>query len=162
MRALVWVTEPGWEAAVDAARHVLPPDAEITLLHVTPAEIEEAVAGPRRGLLGRRPPPPPGPPPPPPPPGGGPPGPPPPPLHEALGVEAEAILAAAGERLGRPAATRARTGRPERDVLAEAQDHDVLVLSRDGAADHGPASLAPWARFVVDHAQLPVVLASPR
>lgn len=84
------------------------------------------------------------------------------PLHEALGAEAEAILTAAGERLGRPAATRAQTGRPEREVLAEAEDHDVLVLSRDGAADHGPASLAPWARFVVDHAQLTVVLASPR
>jgi hypothetical protein len=153
MRALVWVTEPGWEAAADAALAVLAPDAEITLLHVTPAEIEEAVAAPRRGLLGRRPPPPP-------PPGGPPP--PPPPLHEALGAEAEAILAAARERLGRPAATRARTGRPEREVLAEAQDHDLLVLSRDGAADHGPASLAPWARFVVDHAGLTVVLASPR
>ena len=167
MRALVWVTEPGWEAAVDTARAVLPADAEVTLLHVTPAEIESAAELSRRGLLGRRRPPAPPPPPPPPHEGGPHPPPPPPPhgddpVHEALGAEAEGVLAAAAERLGRPATTRARTGRPEQEVLDEAAGHDVLVLSRDGASDRGPASLAPWARFVVDHADGPVVLASPR
>jgi nucleotide-binding universal stress UspA family protein len=159
MRVLVWVTEVGWEAAVDAARGAVGPNADVTLLHVTPAEVEEAAEAPRRGLLGRRPPPPPGHGPPPPPPGHRPPH---PDVRAALGEEADAILAAAAEHLGRPAERHKRTGRPEREVLDEAAGHDLLVLSRDGAPSPGPASLAPWARFVLDHAQTPVLLASPR
>jgi nucleotide-binding universal stress UspA family protein len=157
MRVLVWVTEVGWEAAVDAARGVMGPNAEVTLLHVTPAEVEEAAETARRGLLGR---------PPPPPPGHGPPPPrhrpPHPDVRAALGEEADAILAAAAERLGRPAARRQKTGRPEREILDEAAGHHLLVLSRDGDPSPGPASLAPWARFVLDHAKVPVLLASPR
>jgi nucleotide-binding universal stress UspA family protein len=159
MRVLVWVTEVGWEAAVDAARGVAGPTAGVTLLHVTPAEVEDAVEAPRRGLLGRRPPPPAGHGPPPPPPGHHPAH---PDVRAALGEEADAILAAAAERLDRPAERRKRTGRPEREVLDEAAGQDLLVLSRDGAPSPGPASLAPWARFVLDHAKVPVLLASPR
>jgi nucleotide-binding universal stress UspA family protein len=81
-------------------------------------------------------------------------------MRAALGEEAEAILAAAAKRLRRPAATDRRRGRPERVALAAAAGHDLLVLSRDGAPGAGPHSLAPWARFVVDHARLPVLLAS--
>jgi len=62
MRAVVWISETTWEACVDEARAFLPDDAEITLLHVAPGDVEELAAGGRAGLLGRRPPPPPGPP----------------------------------------------------------------------------------------------------
>ena len=50
----------------------------------------------------------------------------------------------------------------EREVVAAAEDCDLLVLARDG--DHerlGPHSLAPPARFVVDHAPCRVLLVWP-
>lgn len=140
MRALVWVTEWGWEAAVDLARGVLPPEADIVLLHVTPAETETALAGPRHALLGRRPPP--------------------PPPVAPLTREAEDVLADAATRLGRPAERVARTGRVEREVLDAARGADVLLLARDGEERPGPKSLGAAARFVVDHATVPVLLAA--
>jgi nucleotide-binding universal stress UspA family protein len=150
MRALVWIVEDTWEATVDEAAAFLPADAEITLLHVAPTDVETLAAGARHGLLGRprhRPPH----------------GPPPPePLREISDEAAAELLAEAAARLGRQARTDSRRGRVEREVVAAAEGADLLVLARDG--DHsrlGPHSLGPPARFVVDHAPCRVLLVWP-
>ena len=141
MRALVWIAENTWEACVDRARSLLPDGAEVTLLHVAPSDVEEFVAsGPAR-LLGRHPPPPPG-----------------PPLRAIADEEAQALLDAARERLGRPARLVARRGRIEREVVDACTETDLLVLARDGELRLGPPSLGPRARFVVDHAPCPLLL----
>jgi nucleotide-binding universal stress UspA family protein len=147
MRALVWIVEDTWEATVAEAAAFLPADAEVTLLHVAPGDVETLAEGSRHGLLGRarrHPPPPPGPP---------------PPLRAISDDAAEALLAEARGRLGRDAAAERRRGRVEREVVAAAEGMDLLVLARDG--DHtrlGPHSLGPAARFVVDHAPCRVLL----
>ena len=141
MRALVWIVEDTWEATVAEAAAFLPADAEVTLLHVAPGDVETLAEGSRQGLLGRRRPPPDA------------------PLRAISDEAARALLAEARERLGREAATEHRRGRVEREVLAVAQGMDILVLARDG--DHsrlGPHSLGPAARFVVDHAPCRVLL----
>jgi nucleotide-binding universal stress UspA family protein len=145
MRALVWIVEDTWEATVDEAAAFLPADAEVTLLHVAPSDVESIAEGARHGLLGR-------------------PrrhhgAPPPRPLRAISDEAAEALLAGARERLGREAAAVRRRGRVEREVVAMAEWMDLLVLARDG--DHtrlGPHSLGPAARFVVDHAPCRVLL----
>jgi nucleotide-binding universal stress UspA family protein len=133
---------------VDAARPLLPADAEITLLHVSPTEVEEAAAGALAGLLGR-----------------GRPGPGRHPAERlsALSKQAAAeLLVAAAARLGRAARRQATTGRVERVVVQAAQDADLLVAARDGdRSSLGPASLGPATRFVVDHAPCPVLLVWP-
>jgi nucleotide-binding universal stress UspA family protein len=145
MRALVWIVEDTWEATVDEAAAFLRADAEVTLLHVAPADVESVAHGARHGLLGR-------------------PrrhhGPPPPePLRAISDEAAEALLAGARERLGRDAATERRRGRVEREVVAMAEGMDLLVLARDGDRTRlGPHSLGPAARFVVDHAPCRVLL----
>ena len=151
MRALVWIVEDTWEATVAEAAAFLPADAEVTLLHVAPGDVETLAEGSRHGLLGRRrhPPPP------------GPPGPP-EPLRAISDEAAEALLAEARERIGRDARTERRRGRVGHEVAAAAEGMDLLVLARDG--DHsrlGPHSLGPAARFVVDHAPCPVLLVWP-
>ena len=142
MRTLVWIVEDTWEATVAEAAALVPPDAEITLLHVAPADVEELAGGGRRGLLGRHPPP--------------------PPEHGIRAISdeaAQALLDDARERIGRPAETVARRGRVEREVVAAAQDADLLVLARDGDRKRlGPKTLGPPARFVVDHAPCRVLL----
>ena len=142
MRALVWIVEDTWEATVAEAAAFVPPAADITLLHVAPADVEELAGGGRRGLLGRHPPP--------------------PPEHRIRAISdeaAHALLEDARERIGRPAETVARRGRVEREVVAAAQDADLLVLARDGDRGRlGPKSLGPPARFVVDHAPCRVLL----
>ena len=138
MRAVVWIVEETWEATVDAAAALLPPDAEIELLHVR-GEVEAVVAGGRRGLLGRHPPPAPD------------------PVPAALAAAEEALLADAAARLGRPATASSRKGPAEHAVLDAAVRADVLVLARD-RDDPGPRSLGHAARFVVDHAPCDVVL----
>jgi len=150
MRALVWIVEDTWEATVDEAAAFLPADAEVTLLHVAPTDVETLAAGARHGLLGRprhRPPH----------------GPPPPAPLRAISDEAAAkLLADAAARFGRDARTDSRRGRVEREVVAAADGVDLLVLARDG--DHsrlGPHSLGPPARFVVDHAPCRVLLVWP-
>ena len=142
MRALVWIVEDTWEATVAEAAAFVPPAADITLLHVAPADVEELAGGGRRGLLGRHPPPPPE------------------HLIRAISDEAaHALLEDARERIGRPAETAARRGRVEREVVAAAQDADLLVLARDGDRGRlGPKSLGPPARFVVNHAPCRVLL----
>src|SRR4051812_49545717 len=109
MRALVWIVEDTWEATVAEAAAFLPADAEVTLLHVAPGDVETLAEGSRHGLLGRRrhPPPP------------GPPGPP-EPLRTISDEAAEELLAEARVRLGRDARTERRRGRVGHEVAAAA------------------------------------------
>ena len=144
MRALIWIVPDTWEATVAEAAALLPADADITLLHVATAEVEELAGGARHGLLGRHPPPPHA------------------PLRAVSDEEAAALLRDAAARLGRAAELLARRGRVEREVVAAAADADLLVLARDGdRARPGPHSLGPPARHVVDHAPCRVLLVWP-
>jgi nucleotide-binding universal stress UspA family protein len=148
MKVLVWIVEGTWEGCVDAARQVLAADAEVTLLHVTPAEVAEAAGGAAAGLLGR----------------GRRPGRDPAQRIQATGQLAAAeLLDAAQARLGRPAAKLWRRGRVERLVTeAAAEGADLLVVARDGDRSRlGPHSLGPATRFVVDHAPCAVLLVWP-
>ena len=145
MRALVWIVEDTWEATVAEAAAFLPADAEVTLLHVAPGDVETLAEGSRHGLLGRR----------------RHPGPPEPhePLRAISDAAATALLAEARDHLGREASTERRRGRVGHEVAAAAEGMDLLVLARDG--DHsrlGPRSLGPGARFAVDHAPCRVLL----
>ena len=145
MRALVWIVEDTWEATVAEAAAFLPADADVTLLHVAPGDVETLARGSREGLLGRaRRHPPPAPP---------------EPLRAISDEAAEALLAEARERLGRDARAERRRGRVEREVVAAADAMDILVLARDGDRSRpGPHSLGLHARFVVDHAPCRVLL----
>jgi nucleotide-binding universal stress UspA family protein len=133
MHAVAWITETRWEDCVDA----VPPDAEVTLLHVAPADVEALVGGPRFGH--HRPPPGPA-------------------AREVAAEAAEQLLADAAARLGRPARTEARAGRAEHEVIDALAGADLLVLARDGERRPGPKSLSPRTRFVVDHAPCRVLL----
>jgi hypothetical protein len=145
MRVVVWIVEAGWEACVDTAAALVPAGAEVTLLAVPSAELEEVAAGGRAGLLGRRSPPAPG-----------------PAWDEVADDAARTLLADAAERFGRPAAAQVRHGRVEREVVAACAAADLLVLARDGDDERlGPKSLARHARFVVDHAPCRVLLVWP-
>ena len=138
---MIWISENTWEACVDHARELVRADAELTLLHVAPSDVEELATRGAARLMGRRPPPPPG-----------------PPLRAIAAEEAQALLEAARERLGRPADIDSRRGHVEREVLAACADADLLVLARDGEARVGPHSLGPRTRFVVDHAACQVLV----
>ena len=145
VRAVVWILEATWEATVDAAAGLLPPDAEIELLHVA-FDADTFVRAGRRGLLGRHPhrag-------------GSGSPD----PVSTATEEEAEGLLADAAERLGRAATRTARRGRAEDEVLDVARDADLLVLARGGEPDHlGPKSVGHAERFVLDHSACAVLL----
>ena len=147
MRALVWIAEDTWQATVAQAAADLPADADVTLLHVADTEAESVVRVARQALLGRS--------------------------HGSGRADAQgpaAISAQAAEELlseahlafGRPARTRARRGRVEREVVAAAEGMDLLILARDGDRDRlGPRSLGPAGRFVVDHAPCRVLLIWP-
>jgi len=141
MRTIVWIAEDTWEACVDQARSLLPDEAEVTLLHVAPSDVEQLAAGGAGRLLGRRPPPPPG-----------------PPLRAIAAEEARALLEAARTRFARRAGVRSARGRIEREVLEACAFADLLVAARDGELRLGPKSLGPHTRFVVDHAPCPVLL----
>jgi nucleotide-binding universal stress UspA family protein len=141
MRVLVWVTETGWEACVDAVREL--GARGVTLLYAPSEETVEASRGALAGLLGRhrR-----------------------PDLEERLaGVAAEAgeaLLQAAAERLGRDARRVLASGKVERVVTEAARDADLLVAARSG--HHvGPRSIRHPERFVVDHAPCPLLLVWP-
>jgi nucleotide-binding universal stress UspA family protein len=152
MRAVIWIAEETWMPCVRHAQELLPAQAEVTLLHVAPSDVEELVAGGPAGLLGRRrprrPPRPPR------------------PSHErdlraVSDEEARQMLEAARDLLGRDCVLAARRGRVEREVVAACADADLLVAARDGARGLGPKSLGPRARFIVDHAPCTVVLVWP-
>jgi nucleotide-binding universal stress UspA family protein len=146
MRAVVWISESTWEACVDQAATFLPANADVTLLHVSPSDVEEfAARGPAR-LLGRHPPPPP---------------PAEPPLRAVAEEEAQGLLADAQARLARPARTVSRRGRVEREVVAACASADLLVLARDGEARLGPKSLGKHTRFALDHVPCQVLLVWP-
>lgn len=143
MRVLIWVADGVWESAVDEAAALTAPDAEITLVHVVADDLGEVTRGAFAGLLGRRytvgda-------------------------IDENLTASSQEVLAAARDRLGRPARLQSRRGRPEREVVAAADGADLLVVARDGDRSRlGPRSLGPATRFVVDHAPCPVLLVWP-
>ena len=115
MRAVVWIAEGTWEACVDHALELVPGDAEVTLLHVAPTDVEDVATRGAARLLGRRPPPPPG-----------------PPLRAIAEEEAQALLASAQSRLGRAAQLDSRRGRVEREVVDACAGADLLVVARDG------------------------------
>jgi nucleotide-binding universal stress UspA family protein len=140
MHAVIWIAEGTWEACVRHALELLPEQAEVTLLHVAPSDVEELAAAGPAGLLGRRRPP-----------------------HErdlrtVSDEEAQRLLEAARALLGRDCTLVARRGRVEREVVAACADADLLLAARDGARKLGPKSLGPRARFIVDHAPCTVVL----
>jgi nucleotide-binding universal stress UspA family protein len=140
---IVWVVPGTWQATVDYARTLAPTGARITLLHVTPGDVPEAGHGAYAGLLGR-----------------GRPGRDPGTRMEHLAASsASGLLAAAAAQLGGPCERLERRGPPEREVVAAAEDADLLIVARDGDRSHlGPKSLGRATRFVVDHAPCPVLL----
>ncbi|WP_369148445.1 universal stress protein [Streptomyces sp. R44] len=146
MAVVVWIVEGTWRACVDAARTHAPADADVVLLHVTPADVPGAAHGAFAGLLGR----------------GHPERDPGTRLEHLATASGQRLLQDAADRLGRPCSRTERTGRVEREVVAAAEGGDLLILARDGDRTHlGPHSLGPAARFVVDHAPCPVLLVWP-
>jgi nucleotide-binding universal stress UspA family protein len=140
----VWIYEGTWRAAVDAALDLAPAGARFTLLHVTPAEVPDAVHGAYAGLFGR---------------GGRDPG---TRLEEMAATSAGELLAAAADRLGRDCERLEIAGRAERAVVAASAQADLLIVARDGDRSRlGPKSLGKATRFVVDHAACPVLLVWP-
>src|SRR6516225_4315835 len=140
----IWICEGTWRASVDAALDLAPAGADFTLLHVTPAEVPDAVHGAYAGLLGRA---------------GRDPG---SRLEEMAATSAGELLEAAASRLGHPCERLEITGRAERAVAAASARADLLVVARDGdRARLGPKSLGRATRFVVDHAACPVLLVWP-
>ena len=134
MRVLVWIVEETWQAAAAAAAAFLPADADISLLYVR-SDAETVARGARDALLGRS--------------------------RRTNGEALDAIseqgardlLADAQAVLGRQAVLDARSGRIEYEVVAAAATADLIVLARDeDHSRHGPRSLGPTARYVVDHA----------
>jgi nucleotide-binding universal stress UspA family protein len=140
----VWVREGTWRATVDAALDLAPARARFTLLHVTPADVPDAVRGAYAGLFGRA-------------------GPDPAArLEEMAAASAGELLGAAAERLGRDCERLEIAGRAERAVVAASAQADLLIVARDGdRARLGPKSLGKITRFVVDHAACPVLLVWP-
>jgi hypothetical protein len=141
MRVLVWLTEAGWEACVDAARRLAATD--VTLISVASDEVVGAERGALAGLLGRHPRP-----------------------HveeriDRLSAEAaEALLEAAGGRFGREARRVLARGRVEHLVTGAARDADLLVAARS-TRHMGPKSIRHPERFVVDHAPCALLLVWP-
>ncbi|GAA2669386.1 universal stress protein [Actinoplanes palleronii] len=150
MNVLVWVREGVWPAAVDAARELAGVDDAVTLVHVVDPAIAAGAQGAYAGLLGR---------------GGWSPRGRTDPGAAVTAAETgaeEALMAAAGERLGRDAAPVFRRGRVEREVVEACAGMDLLVVARDGDVRRaGPKSLGPASRYVVDHAPCRVLLVWP-
>lgn len=146
MTVIVWVTEGTWRACVDAARRMVPADARLVLLHVTPEEISAAAHAAYVGLLGR----------------GHPERDPGQRVAAFAAASAADLLEDAAHRLARPCDRTERRGRVEREVVAAANGADLLIVGRDGDCSRlGPKSLGPATRFVVDHAPCPVLLVWP-
>jgi hypothetical protein len=118
VRVVVWLVEGTCEGWLDAAVQILPPDARVTLLHVTPSDVGEVTEAATAGLLGRsfrvhrpirR-------------------------FEEAADQEPSEILKAAAPRLGRENSELLHLrGRVEREVVgAVVEGVDLLVVARDG------------------------------
>jgi nucleotide-binding universal stress UspA family protein len=144
MRVLVWIVDETWNATVVAAAAFLLADAEVTLIHVRASDAETVASGSRYALLGR--------------------------FHRSSAEQLDTIseesanelLADAQGVLGREAALDARCGLIEREIVAAAETMDLLVFARDEErAHHGPRSLGPTARYVLDHAPCAVLLVWP-
>jgi nucleotide-binding universal stress UspA family protein len=72
------------------------------------------------------------------------------------------LLADAKTLLGRDATELARRGKIAQEVLSAAEGFDLLVCARDtDRRHHGPHSLGPATRRVVDHAPCAVLLIWP-
>jgi len=143
---VVWVTAGTWQASVDAASSLVPPDASIMLLHVTPTDLADAAHGAYLGLFGR----------------GQPHDDPGPRVAEIAAASAAELLDAAARRFGRPCQRAERQGRPEQEVVTAAEGAGLLIVARDGDRSRlGPKSLGKATRFVVDHAPCPVLLVWP-
>lgn len=148
MKAVVWLVEGTWQGCLDVAARILPPDAHVTLLHVTPSDVGDVTDAATAGLLGRvfraeR-----------------------PSRHfeQVADREALEILKAAATLLGRENTELLHLrGRVEREVVgAVAKGVDLLVVARDGERSRlGPHSLGHATRFIVDHAPCPVLLVWP-
>jgi nucleotide-binding universal stress UspA family protein len=144
MRVVIWVVEDSWKATVAAAAEFLPEGADITIVHVSASEPESVARGALHSLLGR-------------------PRSSQPQSLDAISAEAQQeLLAEAQAELGHDAGAQALTGRVATEVVAAAQNADLLLMARDGArAQAGPRSLGPTARFVVEHAPCAVLLIWP-
>ncbi len=147
MNVVVWLVEGTWEGCLAAATAALPADCRLSLLHVTPGDVDELPGAAAGGLLGRarhggR-----------------------HPYERAADEAAAEILGAAASQLGsEDVALLNRHGRAEREVIATAAEvgADLLVVARDGDRSHlGPHSLGHATRFVVDHAPCSVLLVWP-
>ena len=53
MKVVIWLAEGTWQAGVDAAQRLAPPDAEVTLLHVVDERWASSADAAQAGLLGR-------------------------------------------------------------------------------------------------------------
>lgn len=148
VRVVVWLVEGTWQGCIDAAAGMIPADADVTLLHVTPSDVAGAAEAASAGLLGRarparqgvrR-------------------------LDDVANEAASALLTEAAVRLGHQDAERLMLeGREEREVVrAVAENVDLLVAARDGDRSRlGPHSLGHATRFVLDHAPCSVLLVWP-
>ena len=150
MTVLIWLTDSTWPACIAAARDLVPPDADVTLLYVADDAVPAATQGALAGLLGRSA----------------------PPRHDAAsrvrdlaeraGADLLETAAAEAAEAGRDVAVEQRHGRIEREVVQAADGADLLVLARDGDLRRlGPHSLGPATRFVVDHAPCATLLVWP-
>lgn len=131
MRVLAWITEGGWEAAIDAVATLHA--SEVTLVHVDTVDLPGR--GFRHEQVMER-------------------------MHALAGEAALALLEDAEERLGRTTDKRAESGAAETVVYELAQAHDVLVVARDGR-HIGPHSIGHDQRWVIDHAPCAVLIAWP-
>ena len=146
MLVVIWVVEGTWRSCISAARELVPPDAEIVLLHVTGPDSRAVAHGAFVGMLGR----------------GHPERDPSARFDSEAATSAHELLEAAAAGLPGPATRVQRRGRVEREVVAAAEGAELLVLARDGERSRlGPKSLGPASRFVVDHAPCPVLLVWP-
>ncbi|MDA0180815.1 hypothetical protein OJ997_10965 [Solirubrobacter phytolaccae] len=131
VNVLAWITEGGWEAAIDAVAQLHA--TEVTLVHVDTVDLPGR--GHRHHEVMER-------------------------MHALAGEAALALLEDAEERLGYATTKRAETGVAETIVYALAQEHDVLVVARDGR-HIGPHSIGHDQRWVIDHAPCTVIVAWP-
>jgi nucleotide-binding universal stress UspA family protein len=129
---LAWITEGGWEAVVDAVKHL--PTDDVTLLYVAAHDVP-GPRGPRHERVMER-------------------------LNALAGEASQALLEDAEERLGRPAGKRSETGDPHVTVMDAAGDADILIIARE-SRHPSPHSIGHDSRFVVDHAPCTVMLVWP-